>query len=98
MKQTRIERNLAWPLMNAKVYISKAIPAPYRERLKIEMERFPHWHDDCLDVVSYQYDIMADYVFGPEPPPDSDEEETLDKWERRYRNRHKEGALDWIVV
>lgn len=100
VKQTRIERNVAWPLMNGKIKISKAIPAHYRQRLKLEMERFPHWHDDGLDTLAYHYDIMRDYVFGPEPPSDVDEEDVLDRWELRYQNRARQLTQDrgWIVV
>lgn len=99
-KQTRIERNLSWPLRNGKVHISKAVPAGTRERLKIEMEKFPHFHDDGLDALSYIYDVIKDYIFGLEPPPESDEEEDpYTKYSKRF------GSLDgvpdhegWMVV
>jgi hypothetical protein len=102
-KQTRIERNLSWPLSNGKIHISKAIPAAYRERLKIEMEKFPFWHDDALDSLSYVYDIMADYIFGPEPPAEKDEEEdAYDRYLRKYEEKWGEssGISDrkWMIV
>lgn len=63
-KAQRIEAALSWPLSNGKLHVSTAIPAAYRERLKLEMDKFPFWHDDALDAVSYLYDMIRDYRFG----------------------------------
>ena len=71
-KTRRIESALAWPLNNGKLHISKDVPYAYRERLKWEMEKFPFWHDDGLDALSYLYDIIKDFKFPPphlSPPP-----------------------------
>ena len=67
-KEDRILENLAWPLQNGKVFISKAVPVAFRERLKLEMSKFPYWKDDGLDALSYIYDVIKDYRFGPRPP------------------------------
>jgi hypothetical protein len=62
-KTRRIETALAFPLFNSKIHISTDVPFIYRERLKTEMDRFPFYHDDALDVLSYFYDMIRDYHF-----------------------------------
>jgi len=68
-KTQRIESAIAWPLNNGKLHVSKAVPYTYRERLKWEMEKFPFWHDDGLDALSYLYDIIKDFRFQRPLPP-----------------------------
>jgi hypothetical protein len=63
-KQQRIEGALQWPLLNGKIHISTAVPTAYRERLKLEMQKYPYWHDDGLDCLSYFFDLIRDYRFG----------------------------------
>lgn len=63
-KSFRIGNNLSWPLHNGKIFISSNVPNAYKERLRLEADRFPAWHDDGLDMVSYVYDMMKDYKFG----------------------------------
>jgi hypothetical protein len=46
------------------MFISNKIPSAYRERLRTEMDRFPFWHDDGLDALSYFYDMAKSYRFG----------------------------------
>jgi hypothetical protein len=94
-KDRRIESNLMWPLNNGKIHISAAIAPAYIERLKIEMERFPHWHDDALDALSYVYDLIKEYRF---PVQALEEEE--DAWERAFR-KHQEAfgsENSWMYV
>ena len=79
-KTQRIESALAWPLNNGKLHVSKAVPYTYRERLKREMEKFPFWHDDGLDALSYLYDIIKDFKFQrPLPPLDKSKQQNLAK-------------------
>jgi hypothetical protein len=93
-KVERIEHNLVWPLNNGKVHISKAIPEATRARLKQEMERFPYWRDDGLDALSYLWDMVKNYRFGPRPgEKPKQEKEWLRKW--RGGNGTKQG---WLVV
>jgi len=66
-KQERIEANLSGPLLNSNVHMLESIPAAYQKRLHMEMDRFPSWHDDGLDMVSYIYDMIKDYRFGVHP-------------------------------
>lgn len=62
-KKKFIESALSWPLNNGKLFISSAVAAPYSERLKMEMENFPLWHDDGLNVLAYVYDMVKDSYF-----------------------------------
>lgn len=63
-KQFRILEALEWPLRNGKIKISKAVPAGVRERLRMEMNKFPYWHDDGLDSLAYVYDMLRDFPFA----------------------------------
>lgn len=93
-KVERIESNLIWPLNNGKIRISKAIPAVYRDRLRTEMERFPMWHDDGIDALSYVYDLLKDYRFGTRA---QGEKQQKAKWLNKML-RHKNGARGWMTV
>ena len=62
-KEGRIESSLEWPLNNGKIHISKAIPLAARERLKMEMRKYPYWKDDGLDALAYAYDLIKGYRF-----------------------------------
>ena len=92
-KQQRIESALQWPLLNGKLFVSTAVPSAYRERLKLEMHKFPFWHDDALDAISYVYDMIRDFRFGT-ASLDGDEE----RWERKYRSRETAKRDGWLYV
>ena len=65
------------------------------------MEKFPYWHDDALDALSYVYDIMSDYVFGPLPTEDDEEEDMYDRYQRRFEEKYGDGFKDeyeWMIV
>lgn len=63
-KEQRILSHLVWPLNNGKIHIVDTIPTAYKSRLEMEMQRFPFWHDDILDALSYGYDLIKDYRFS----------------------------------
>jgi hypothetical protein len=95
-KSERIEANLSGPLLNSNVHILESIPAAYQNRLKMEMDRFPAWHDDGLDMLSYIYDVIKDYRFGARP--ESEKEES--KWDIAFRkaNQMRGSGNGWQVV
>jgi len=71
-KKHFISTALVWPLNNGKIFVSSAVPAAYIERLKMEMENFPLWHDDGLNVLAYLYDVLKDFYFSAHDDVDED--------------------------
>jgi hypothetical protein len=63
-KEDRIIAALQWPLNNNKWKYSTLLKEPVVRRLKTEMDRFPFWHDDGLDICAYLYDILRNYRFS----------------------------------
>jgi len=63
-KADRIVTSLQWPLNNSKWHYSTKINKDTIQRLKDEMDKFPFWHDDGLDICAYLYDIIKDYKFS----------------------------------
>lgn len=63
-KEYRIERALEPPLRQKRLHISRKIPVGYRDRLREELDRFPMWHDDVLDLIAYGYDLMRGINFN----------------------------------
>lgn len=92
-KEQRIEAALQWPLLNRKIHLSTAVPAAYRERLKLEMEKFPYWHDDSLDSLSYVYDMIRDFRFGTY---EATKEDIFDRYRRKTPVSKK--ANSWLYV
>jgi hypothetical protein len=85
-KEDRIEAALSWPLRNAKIYIVDTVAAAFEARLRQEMEKFPYWKDDGLDILSYVYDMIKDYRF---PAFAGEEKSELDEWDRREARRRE---------
>jgi hypothetical protein len=92
-KEQRIEAALQWPLLHRKIHLSTAIPVAYRERLKIEMDRFPYWHDDCLDALSYVYDLARDFRFSSYASTQGD---VFDRYKRKEGQRRTHDS--WLYV
>lgn len=63
-KEDRIVSALQWPLNNGKLFYSTDIHQSQIDRVKQEMDTFPLWHDDGLDIFSYLYDMIKDYKFS----------------------------------
>lgn len=81
-KEVRIESNLQWPLMNGKIHYSAEVSFVVIERIKTEMAKFPVWHNDALDSLSYFYDILRNYRFGAFQEP---KEVVEDVWMKKRR-------------
>lgn len=79
-KSERIEANLLWPLNNGFIHVLDTVPQAYLQRLRMEMERFPFWHDDGIDALSYIYDMLAGFKFWF--VKDAAPEESLSVWDR----------------
>jgi len=95
-KQERVEQNLIWPLNNGKIHLSTAIPEPYRQRIRTEMDRWPYWHDDGVDILSYGYDLIKEYKF-PRFPHEIVVDEKRDRWDRAFA-RSKQRPNGWMTV
>jgi len=95
-KEYRIEGALSWPLRNGKIKYLDSVPVAYIERLKMEMDKFPYWHDDGLDMLSYIYDMIKNYKFGKRPGAGVPE----DAWarsERKWKEQNNK-VNGWISV
>ncbi len=63
-KEDRVVSALQWPLNNGKWFYATDLDYKQIARLKDEMDKFPFWHDDGLDICAYLYDILKDYRFS----------------------------------
>jgi hypothetical protein len=81
-KEERIVQNLQYPLLHKKIHMSTAVPEGFRQRTKFEMDKFPFWHDDILDMLSYSYDLIKSYRFGRVSDDDSPSE-PLSRWKKQ---------------
>lgn len=59
-KQDFISSALEYPFLNGKVHIVDTVAKAYRERLEQELNSFPAWHDDGLNILAYFTDILDD--------------------------------------
>ena len=62
-KNFRVESALQWPLKNGKLFYSTAIHHRYIEAIREEMQKFPFFHVDILDMWAYLYDIVKEINF-----------------------------------
>lgn len=62
-KTERIKTALEWPFKNGKWHYLDTIAPVYLQALKEEIEQFPRGKDDGIDLMSYAYDVIADYKF-----------------------------------
>ena len=65
-KVFRIESALQWPLNNGKLHYSTAIHKRYIEAILEEMQKFPFYHVDILDMWAYLYDMIKEINFFDE--------------------------------
>lgn len=79
-KEYRIINNLSTPLNKNKIFISSKVPSYVVDRLKMEMDKFPYWHDDGIDALSYIYDMIPKYQHSFLPS----EEEYVEEKVGRY--------------
>lgn len=92
-KVYRIVSALQWPLNNGKLHVLDEVKPAYLGRLEMEMKRFPSWHDDGLDALSYVFDLIKGYRFGKGRPVEED------RWEREWHRKGSEslGERSWMV-
>jgi len=76
-KKQRILSSLRLPLINGKIHYSSSIDKRYIDHLKEEMLRYPVWHDDGLDALSYIYQVLDKYGFRWRLSSDKDYSELM---------------------
>lgn len=94
-KAFRIESALSWPLDNGKIGVLDTVDNDSLTRLKTEMEKFPAWHDDGLDGLSYVYDMIKEYRFGARPIEEEPKSMYDLAFEKAKKNKNSGG---WIAV
>ena len=62
-KEKRVEQALQWPLNNGKLFYSTLIPKRYIDAILEEMQKFPFYHVDILDMWAYAYDLFKTFRF-----------------------------------
>jgi hypothetical protein len=67
-KEKRVEAALQWPLNNGKLFYSTAIPQKYIDAIIEEMQKFPFFHVDILDMLAYGYDLFKEFRFPAKRP------------------------------
>lgn len=82
-KQFRIESSLSLPLQNSRMFALDTVPEEVVRRIREEMEKFPAWKDDGLDIWAYLFDMIKVYHFGD--APDVAETSGEDRWDRAFR-------------
>ena len=96
-KTWRIENALSHPFRHGKIHVSTAVPAPYRERMRMEMSKFPFWMDDFLDVLSYVYDVIRDLLIeGGIPAPGIDQRDSYAASIGAGYSGQKVGSAGWM--
>lgn len=99
-KHQRIIDALEWPLTNGKFHVLDSVNEQALSRLRTEMDKFPYWHDDGCDMISYVYDLIRQFPFNTYAPSEQSGKVTKsDKWEeafRRARERREDSSKGWM--
>jgi intein/homing endonuclease len=97
-KESRIIQALEWPLGNNKIKYYEGCDNDSVIRLKDEMKRFPYWHDDGIDALSYVYDLLVDFPFAKKRIQQSEEDlyKRADRW--KDLNPKMRSETPWYYV
>jgi hypothetical protein len=60
----RIEGAVQWPLCNGKIYYSSNCNKALIDKLKMEMDKFPFFHSNFLNILAYLYDVLKEHQFS----------------------------------
>jgi hypothetical protein len=61
------------------------------------MEKFPFWHEDGLDALSYAVDMAKDHKFARRQVANPEDEKKLRDW-RRFGRRKDFERRGWLTV
>lgn len=73
-KKQRIARALILPFKKGKIHVSSRVDPKVIQIIGQEMDMFPYWNDDGLDVLAYLYDLITDQSICWIPDEDEQEE------------------------
>lgn len=62
--EERVQAALQWPLNNGRLFYSTAIAPVYRDKMISEMDNFPMFHADILNMWAYAYDMFKEFRFS----------------------------------
>jgi len=62
-KERRVEAALQWPLNNGKIFYVDDLPPKFLTQLCDEMDKFPFFHVDILDMIAYSYDLFTQFKY-----------------------------------
>jgi hypothetical protein len=74
-KARKIETSLSYPWYNGKIHISTRLAQRILDKIKEECDKFPYYHVDILDMISYIYQLLDALKFNFQLEEDEDEEE-----------------------
>lgn len=99
-KQQRIESALQWPMENGCLHIVDDVDEEALARLRDEMDKFPYWHDDGLDMLSYVYDLVKIYPFNTYRPGEPESSSKEDAWDRAFKKKRGDSVSknSWLEV
>jgi hypothetical protein len=63
-KRRRIESSLTWPWNNGKISYVSTLPVNVLDALKEECNKFPMYHVDIIDMISYIYQLLEKMRFN----------------------------------
>jgi hypothetical protein len=80
-KTRRVESALSWPLNNGKVYYVTSLDSGTLDEIRAECNKFPFFHVDILDMISYVYKLVEEmrFNFSLQEEVDRDDEDLDDK-------------------
>lgn len=84
-KEERIEGALETPILNGKIHLSTAVKEEHRVRFLTELDKYPRWHDDGLDITAYLYDLGKRYQFGRRSI--TEDVKQKDRWRKRFAQK-----------
>ena len=61
------------------IHYCNDIPEVYIEKIRDEMDKFPFFHVDILDMMAYVYDMMKEYDFAIKGQGRTKEDDILDE-------------------
>lgn len=74
-KARKIETSLSYPWYNGKIHISTRLAQRILDKIKEECDKFPYYHVDILDMISYIYQLLDALKFNFQLEDEEDEED-----------------------